>query len=99
MSVNQFLVYYRDPPDADKKQQIESATLVNGVYQLSDRDFIIRSDLADPKHVCEIVGITTGDQAESVSGVVFRLNGSHWGYFNKGLWSWLRGEGNATESP
>lgn len=89
--MNQFLVYFQESITPEKKQQIESAPLVSGLFQLSERDFVIRSYLSDPKLLAPVVGIT-GDTEGSAVGVVFRLNGSYWGYFDKDLWNWLMEE-------
>ena len=68
-------------------EEVSGATRVSDAYQLKDNVFLIRSTVTSP----DTVGIDLGLTGETGSriGVVFKLNGSHAGYYYQKVWEWL----------
>ena len=85
--MNHFLVYFREPLSPDKREEIESERLIDGLYLLSDTTILIRSEVKDPRLLATMLGMK-GE--EPIAGVALKLNGSYGGYFSKTLWLWLR---------
>lgn len=89
--MNLFAIIFNDAISAGTKAQLRETFADNNFFQLSDRVFLVRSYVSNPNNVSSIAGIgpSKSDDEASRSGVVFRLNGSYYGYYNGRLWDWL----------
>ncbi len=85
--VNHFLVYFGESLSDGKREKIETDPLVDSVYELSESNLLIRSNVADPRLLARVIGIHS---EQEIAGVVLKLNGSYGGYFSKSLWDWLK---------
>lgn len=84
-----FIAIFREPTASSVIEEVRSE--FNGdTYLLTDYAVLIRCSVDDPRDLSRHFGMVTGKEEEPVPGVVFKLNGSHGGYFSRSLWPWLR---------
>ncbi len=91
--MNLFAVIFEDSMPSDILDIAETQPMRGG-FQLSDQMIVVQSYAENPKVISDILGMTGPEESPKI-GVVFKLNGSHSGYFHADLWDWLaeaRGE-------
>ena len=55
------------------------------------RNFLVlRSSVSDPKTLNNAIGLFVEDKPDQPRGVLFKLNGSYYGFYGRALWEWLR---------
>lgn len=87
--MNTFVAVLRDGVfTQEMAEQIESMGYIRSVYMLTDKALLIRCHADLPRVVSDSLGMSD-EHSEPVVGVVFKLNGSYFGYYGKDLWDWL----------
>ncbi len=85
--MNIFIVIF-DSPIAEQVAAENAAQQLGEVHPISTHVFLIRSYIDDPIGLSRPL-LLMDDQEKIREGVVFKLNGSHSGYFDATLWRWL----------
>ena len=83
-----FIAEFREGLPSGIAQELESSSLVASTFPLTDKSILIRSYASNPQQLSDIAGFG-GDDPKKRAGVVFRLNGFYYGFFDKSLWDWL----------
>ncbi len=84
--MNLFVAIFEDDVSSATLERVKIQHPKN-VYEISNRVLLIRSSADNPLTISEPLGMA-GNDAE-LTGVVFKLNGSHSGYYYSHLWDWL----------
>ena len=56
-------------------------------YPISDTLYLVKGEMLT-KDVGEIMGARPGAESQPRCAI-FRLNGSYWGFYDRGLWEWM----------
>ena len=74
-------------PEGEGKSLLRSAA----TYPLSDNTFLVQMEagLRDVRSLIEFLGLS-GENDDSVLGVVLTVRGTYGGFYGQSLWDWLR---------
>ena len=86
--MNLFLVTFQEPISSGLIQRAKTAFSPEQVFTLSDRQLLVRSSIENTKDLSAFFDLT-GEGDDPASGVIFKLNGSYYGYYSSSLWDWL----------
>ncbi len=86
--MNLFLISFQEPVSSAIKDRAKAAFSSSQVFILSDRLLLVRTSIENTKDLSAFFDLT-GDGDDPISGVVFKLNGSYYGYYSSSLWDWL----------
>ena len=85
--MNMFIIVLPGPDIEGLVERVKSAGFVSDVHVLTDSTMLVRSYADSPQMLTDHIGMS-GDMPQT-TGVVFKLNGSYFGYYRKALWQWL----------
>ena len=84
--MNIFIGIFEEPPNEDAMS--EAKEYFDGLYVIDDDTLLIHDKILDsPASVKKFFGL---DEDSGTEGVIFKLNGSYSGYYDSGLWEWMR---------
>ena len=86
--MNLFLISFQDPFEAAVKERADVVFSPNQVFTLSDRLLLVRTSIENTKDLSALFDLA-GDGEDPRTGVIFKLNGSYYGYHSSSLWDWL----------
>ncbi len=85
--MNTFVIIFRDPFPPDLKLNDTYAVVVDR-FELSDKALLVRSYADSPQQIAQLFGMYGTEEHPHV-GVVLKLEGSYYGYYDSALWDWL----------
>ena len=85
--MNLFIIVLPETIPEDLVGDVKSVELVAGVCRITDSAMLVRSYASNPQMLAERFGMS--GTTPSTKGVVFKLNGSYFGYYREDLWKWL----------
>ncbi len=85
--MNLFLITFQEPIEPGVKKRVEVA-FSNEVFTLSDRLLLVRTSIENTKDLSSFFDLA-GEGEDPTTGVIFKLNGSYYGYHSSSLWDWL----------
>ena len=77
-------------PLSDEVMELAKSGPVEAMYRIDDHALVVRSYAENPQILSNHFGMTS-DLPKLRSGVVFKLNGSYFGFHDPRLWDWLAG--------
>ncbi len=87
--MNTFVAVLRDEGvTMELMEELQSIGFIRGVYKLTDNALLVSCSAETPRVLSETLGMSS-ERPEPTSGVVFKLNGSYFGYYDSDLWDWL----------
>ena len=83
--MNIFVFFHEDERSEAVEEAITAQFGSENVYALSDELMAVRTYVADPR---SFTGLGIGE--DEGTGVIFKLNASHKGFYRPSFWQWLK---------
>ena len=89
LAMNLFIVVLEEMTiSPELEARVKSLDFVTDTHKLTDNTLLVRGYADNPRMLSLSIGIS-GEESPPILGVVFKLNGSYFGYHYPALWDWL----------
>ena len=86
MATFTYLVVYEEALPSGVLKKAENTFDPENVYKLTENTLLLRTQSESPTLLRDVLDIS----GASLTGVVFKLDGSYSGYHYEALWDWLK---------